>query len=348
VQEEPEVSEEVVEDEEVVEQEEAVEEEEEVVEDEVVEEEAADEGEENDEEAGAEEGEEEAAGEAEDDADEESADDHEGLTEIDVVYNKRLAVRGPRNGTLQLIQEKTGVEPITECGGTFRLRGVKSARREALQAIEDIVNKGYTLFSWDDGVEEVVEVPADKIGALIGPKGSVIKKLEETFRVKLKLPDASAAPSRSAKMEALVAGSGDKVEACVQVVREILDNGFSPLTHPGTKRTEIDVDAFQKPFLIGKKGVEIKKVKEKFNVRVDLTDDGRTVVMGPKKQVDDALVHIADLLKSVEEKVQANREKAEKVAAEAAAAKAEEEAARAEAEGKAEEGEDDPDADVAC
>lgn len=269
--------------------------------------------------------------EEDDEDDKEDDEDEVGKEEIDVIYQKRAQVKGPRGAMLQLIEEKAGLaKPITECGGTFSVIGAKEPRKMALKAIDDIVNKGFTLLSYEKGAEDVVKVEAGKVGALIGPKGSVIKNLQDGLNVRVKLPDQSGAP-RNAMLDAYVAGEEDDVAKAVQVISEILTHGCHPLTHPGVVRVEIEVDQFQKPFLIGKKGSEVKKLRDNFDVRIEVgdSDDAKTTITGHKSQVSAAERYIKELLEGVEDKVQAKREQAEKAAEEAALKAAEEEAAAA-------------------
>jgi len=160
-----------------------------------------------------------------------------------------------------------------------------------------------------------VPVSAGSVSSLIGPKGSVINKIRSSFDVQVHLPDASSCQDKRAQVEAVVAGGAENVEKAVQVINEIIEFGISPLTHPGFVKVEIDVDNFQKPFLIGKKGVEIKKIKEKYSVKVDVPSDKNVaIIMGQKHKVAEAQAHIAQLFKTIEDKVKAKRDQSQKVA----------------------------------
>merc|ERR1719440_1803942 len=161
----------------------------------------------------------------------------------------------------------------------------------------------------------------------------------------MKLPEQSASVKKTDTVQAYVAGNADDVEKAAQVISEILDFGFSPVTHPGTERKQMKIDQFQKPFVIGKKGVEIKKVKDQFNVKVDIPQDlDIMTIMGQSGDVRMAQEHIVMLLDTVEDKVQKKREEAERAAAEAAeAARLAEEEAKAAAEAEAEEDGDEED-----
>merc|ERR1719247_631683 len=112
------------------------------------------------------------------------------MEEINVPYEIRPKVRGRNKEMLKLIEQKAGLtKPITECGGDFACTGTKSARQQALQAIDDLVNKGYILFSFNDPCEKYISLQAGKVVSLIGQKGCVINKIRDSFHVELKLPD---------------------------------------------------------------------------------------------------------------------------------------------------------------
>ena len=76
-------------------------------------------------------------------------------------YDKRGTVRGRNNEMLNLIEKKAGLtNAIVECGGDFACTGSKSAREQAIQAISELVKKGYTLLSLTDPCEKTIMVQA--------------------------------------------------------------------------------------------------------------------------------------------------------------------------------------------
>jgi len=191
---------------------------------EVEEEKEAEEEQQDEEEAPEEEVEEEKEEEAPEEQEEEEVEDENapGIYVVEEVpYDKRRLVKV----LLKMIQEKTKVQPITEVGGDFTIKGPKCGCKEAAQAIKDIVNKGYTLLSYEDAAERPVPIQAGKISALIGPKGSVINKIREHFKVEIKLPNQTltAAASKDAVFDGFVAGSSKDVEGAVQVISEIIE-----------------------------------------------------------------------------------------------------------------------------
>merc|ERR1719215_165026 len=109
-----------------------------------------------------------------------------------------------------------------------------------------------------------------------------------------------------AMVDVLVAGEKKDVDQAEQVITEIIRFGFSSLTHPGIVRETFEVDSFQKPFLIGRKGVEINKIRDTFHLRdIDVPQEAGTCsLIGSKDQVAQAQKYIQKMLSGVEDKVQ--------------------------------------------
>merc|ERR1712050_169462 len=159
--------------------------------------------------------------------------------------------------------------------------------------------------------------------------GAVINKIREACGVEIKIPEQADVPAdRNALCHVFVGGNVDGVDQAREVVTEIVESGFSPLTHPGVVREERDLDKFEKGFVIGKSGAEVNKIKETFKVRVSVQDD-KAYVTGQKKDVANAMKHIHSLLirDDVAKKIEALREKEAREAEAAAQAAADAEAA---------------------
>lgn len=266
--------------------------------------------------------EEEEEEEKDDEAQEEEEEEKETVGTIEIPYKDRRHVAQH----YKLIENQTGAHSMKEIGGTCTIKGKASAIREAKTAIQCLIEKGYTLLSFENPKEVGVDVHGSKIPALIGKGGCVVKKIKEAHGVEINLPKDT---DKNRRYRIYVAGEEGETDQAVTVIQEILEVGFSPLTHPGYSKEEVKLDHIEKGFVIGRGGTEIKKISETYSVKVNISDDKATI-LGLEGEVNGAVRYIKHLLESDEiaKKIEGLRKREQKAAEEAAAKAAAEEAAR--------------------
>ncbi|SCV02651.1 LAME_0H03774g1_1 [Lachancea meyersii CBS 8951] len=106
----------------------------------------------------------------------------------------------------------------------------------------------------ENSITKELEIPSDRVGALIGPGGSVRRQLESEFRVRLLLPEIG---DKSRKVE--ISGLSENIAACEKKI-------FSTIIRD-TCDLEISVPASYHEF-VSEKGAFIQKLRSDFFVNV--------------------------------------------------------------------------------
>ncbi|SCV00213.1 LANO_0F05776g1_1 [Lachancea nothofagi CBS 11611] len=106
----------------------------------------------------------------------------------------------------------------------------------------------------DNSIEKEVDVPLDRVGALIGPGGSVRRQLESEFHVRLLLPEIG---DKDSKVK--ISGLADNIAACEKKI-------FSQIIRDNCD-VEVQVPASYHEF-VSEKGAFIQKLRSDFFVNV--------------------------------------------------------------------------------
>merc|ERR1719428_909279 len=213
---------------------------------------------------------------------------------------------------IKLLQEKTGVARIDTSGndGVLTLCGNSKAIALAEAAIDELVKKGYTSLAFENFNQAFVMVDASFLPELIGKDGCVIRKLKEQLGAEIELPadsrkgggkgDGKGKPT--GKVKVTIAGTTEAVNKCQEVVNDLITVGHHEITHPGFTHDAVEVEGWQKNFIIGKKGSEIKHIQSNFKVKVQIPHDSPgvgtkpTVIIGEKLNVERAKAYIEKLI----------------------------------------------------
>ncbi|CAE7571319.1 SCP160 [Symbiodinium natans] len=120
-----------------------------------------------------------------------------------------------------------------------------------------------------------IKVPENKIGIVIGPKGSKIKMIQEKTGV--------TRIDTSGEMFTIV-GPQQAVEMAYNAVKELMEKGYCSMAFEDFKEEAVPVHPSVFPDLIGKGGVTIKAFKSELNVEVTIPGDiPKTATTGTKK-----------------------------------------------------------------
>jgi len=144
--------------------------------------------------------------------------------------------------------------------------------------------------------KSTVNVPKEKLGIIIGPKGETIKKIMEKTGTRINTPkEESFGP-------VIIEGSDEKsVHAAKNAIESILKTGMSNITHPGSTSGKVQLsDPLQIGSIIGKNGVIIQQLQRDLKVAIKMPDRDAvklTVsITGAKEQVKKAKEAIEDLI----------------------------------------------------
>ena len=141
---------------------------------------------------------------------------------------------------------------------------------------------------------EEFDVPKNKYGIIIGEKGSNLLALEETFSVSINVPKKG-----DENQYVSISGKIQDIKATRNQMDQLIQKGFCAVTHPGIIDSHVVIAEDQKAQLIGKGGVNIKKLQEATNCKINLPKRNDTTnavtIIGSKADVDRCRVLVYQL-----------------------------------------------------
>jgi polyribonucleotide nucleotidyltransferase len=142
------------------------------------------------------------------------------------------------------------------------LAQAKEGRRHILRKMLDVVKRPRAEVSRYAPAMEMIRIPSDRIGYLIGPGGKNIKGLQETYKVKISIVSDDG--------EVSVSGlDRPKVEQCLDVIRAMTETPQVGARYKGTVKSTKDFGAFVE-ILPGTEGmVHISELAEGYVNRVE-------------------------------------------------------------------------------
>merc|ERR1719498_2048941 len=190
---------------------------------------------------------------------------------IRVPENKIGVVIGPKGAMIKLIQEKTGVR-IDTADQDFTITGPADGVGIAESAINDLITKGYTPLAYDNFSENFVMVPGTSFPDLIGKGGCIVQAIKKELGVEVSFPPTKKGMDTK-KYKVTIAGPVKNVEKCKEVINDIVNFGHHEITHPGDGHEEVEVPEWCYAAIIGKKGCELRHIKNSYGVKVNIPRD---------------------------------------------------------------------------
>jgi len=228
---------------------------------------------------------------------------------------------GPKGATIAKIKEKTECTRIDADGNTFTFTGKKEAVNQAMAAVTELIQKGYTSLNYDDFAENFVNVPATSLPDIIGKQGKIIMKIKEELHCEVSIPRGDGPPvdpknvDPNKKVKVTIAGKSENVEKTKGVITDILKYYHSEITHPGEVHEEMDIAEWQRGFIIGKGGSEMRHIQNNFKVKMYIPRDAsmnkNVVIVGEPYGVERAKTYVDKLLNEAKDAV-GGRERQEK------------------------------------
>mmetsp|Transcript_154496 Transcript_154496/g.494170 ORF Transcript_154496/g.494170 Transcript_154496/m.494170 type:complete len:514 (-) Transcript_154496:63-1604(-) len=108
-----------------------------------------------------------------------------------------------------------------------------------------------------------IHVPENKIGIIIGPKGSKIKLLQEKCEVD-RIDTAGSVFT--------IIGKPANVAKAEAAIKELIEKGYCSMMFEGFSENIMNVYPSAFPDLIGKQGAVVRKIKEELNVEINFQD----------------------------------------------------------------------------
>jgi predicted RNA-binding protein YlqC (UPF0109 family) len=233
---------------------------------------------------------------------EDEEDTEEVVASIELPDGSLGKVIGPRGAKIKMVSEKTGVTRIDTMGGLCTITGPPEAVEKAEVAVKELIAKGYCSLSYDDFQEIGVMVPYSCFPDIIGKQGSVIQALKESLNVEVSVPKVpnDPAPPPDKRFKVLVAGSGEGVEKAKEVMESIVMYYHHEVTHPNQVHQELDIEAENYRFIIGRAGSEMRHIQNSYRVRVYIPRDHsvnkKVVVVGEEEDVKRASTYIEKVI----------------------------------------------------
>jgi len=194
---------------------------------------------------------------------------HEATIEFECDPKHFAKIMGTGGSNLKALQEALGTEiDIPKKGGirsTILISGTKASCLECKKNMQQLCDKGYCSITAPDTTDAGIEVPSNKIGSVIGKGGEYIKKITAETGAKINMPDRDTDSNRIT-----VTGPVGAVAQAMTAIKQLMEKGFSDLTHANHTMASITVHRDSLGTLLGARGATIKKLQEELRVKINI------------------------------------------------------------------------------
>lgn len=219
----------------------------------------------------------------------------------EMVYVERKhfgTIIGPGGSYLRAITEATGTSIELPKEGGMRPEIVISGSVQgcalAKSAIAQLVAKGYSNLTHAGTVDRKIAIPDKKRGIVIGSRGANLKALQQKLNVKIDFPE------KGSEEDVTVVGDDKDVQQCLAAIKQLLEQGFSEITHANFIKADVEVHRDMLKNLIGPGGEVIKALQATHRVQLSLGDKSGEVtivtILGEAQDVAECRVQMAQLL----------------------------------------------------
>ena len=192
---------------------------------------------------------------------------------------------GTEGNTLKLIQAGSGARidmPKKDSGSTkVQIIGEAAQVANAKSAINSLINHGYSSITNPGTVHDDIHVDSKNFGTVIGPKGAYLQAIQTKTKTRINFPDKDSNSER-----VTIVGKKEDVRTARLAIKELIADGFSPLTHEGLIKKEIDFPNDKLHILVGPKGQTIKSIQGSSGTKINIPDRntsaGVTIVGTPE------------------------------------------------------------------
>merc|ERR1719456_2170507 len=147
----------------------------------------------------------------------------------------------------------------------------------AVTAIKELCEKGFCGLAFgSDFQEQAMQVHPIYFSELIGKEGKVIRAIKDSLKVELsipKIPQNAKVREMTKKLKVGFAGRKADVEKAKEVVNDICMYYHHEITHPGLMHKELEVEAHQTRFIIGKGGSESRHIQNSYRVKMYIPNE---------------------------------------------------------------------------
>jgi len=196
----------------------------------------------------------------------------------------RGKVFGKKKENINNLQLKLGVKmTLPKPGGihdVVEVEGPKEFCDKAIQAIQELMDKGFSTVINPGFSSAEVKIPEGKIGVIMGSGG-------KNFRDIYKITKVTSLEKDEDNKVITIIGPVASVMTAKEALEELSVQGYSKITHPTWIKAELQVSLDVVPAIIGKKGENIKRITKTTKTRIATPKNGSNIctVVGDEKHV---------------------------------------------------------------
>jgi len=143
----------------------------------------------------------------------------------------------------------------------------------AKNAIESLVDRGFSNLTHPGILSDDLTVDPKQVGVILGKNASTLKTIQQKTNTRINLPDKGSS-AKTAKIT--IVGEKDAVKLAKATLKQLLSDGFSPLTHDGYVKVDIVYPKEKLGLLIGPNGQTIKSIQGNTKTRINIPDKNST------------------------------------------------------------------------
>jgi predicted RNA-binding protein YlqC (UPF0109 family) len=178
------------------------------------------------------------------------------------------------------------------------VEGPKPNTVVAKKIILELVEKGFSPTLIGGMVEVKVNIDPNKRSLVIGPKGLYMDLLQRELQVKIILPERLSSDGA-----ATIAGSRENVAKCKKAITQLVETGYSNVTHPNWTKESIPFSSSYRRRLIGRAGQVIKSLQSNTGCRISFpeqSDKDIVYITGARTNISAAIKAIQKIVEQIE------------------------------------------------
>jgi predicted RNA-binding protein YlqC (UPF0109 family) len=178
------------------------------------------------------------------------------------------------------------------------VEGPKPNTVVAKKIILELVEKGFSPTLIGGMVEVKVNIDPNKRSLVIGPKGLYMDLLQRELQVKIILPERLSSDGA-----VTIAGSRENVAKCKKAITQLVETGYSNVTHPNWTKESIPFSSSYRRRLIGRAGQVIKSLQSNTGCRISFpeqSDKDIVYITGARTNISAAIKAIQKIVEQIE------------------------------------------------
>jgi len=144
---------------------------------------------------------------------------------------------------------------------------------------------------------EDFEIPSKYYGRILGKGGAHLQALQEFFNVEIDVPN-----KKDGHNIVTIEGNAVDIQATKNQIDQLIEKGYSKVTHPETVDSHIIVPSSERRLIFGKGGANIKAIQEATGTQINMPDRSssseKVVIIGKKDGVKKCKLLIRELITS--------------------------------------------------